>query len=395
MVKREELGALIEHGEDSTVEFKRDDLSPDGLAREIVAFSNLEGGVILLGVADDGKIVGVQRPNIEEWVVNVCRQCCDPPIIPVINRIRVGDRLVLAVQVLRSREVVSTQRGRYFIRVGSTVQTPTKFELARLFQRAQFVRYDETPVYTATVAEIGLERVNRYLARLEQEPLEAGALALTDALVNLRITVRVEDRVYPTVAGMLAFGQEPRRHLDQACVMLVHYAGAVPGDQVLDSLDAAGTLAEQIEDTVAFVRRNMRVRSRLKNTRTTREDLSDYALLAVREAVTNAVAHRNYAILGARVRVRMFDDRLEVLSPGGLPNTLTLENIKTLQYARNSLIVSFLQGLGYMERRGEGILRMIRWSRENDAPSPAFELPDENLFQVTLYKRRDNNNEDN
>jgi len=90
----------------------------------------------------------------------------------------------------------------------------------------------------------------------------------------------------------------------------------------------------------------------------------------------------------------MFDDRLEVLSPGGLPNTLTLENIKTVQYARNSLIVSFLQGLGYMERRGEGILRMIRWSWENDAPPPTFELPDENLFQVTLFKRRDNGNED-
>ncbi len=394
VVKREELLALIEHGEDSTVEFKLDEIRASDLAREIVALSNLEGGVILLGVADDGQIVGVQRSNVEEWVVNVCRQHCDPPIIPVINKIKVGDKLVLAVQVSRSREVVSTQRGQYFIRVGSTVQTPTKFELARLFQRAQFVRYDETPVYTTTVDEIALDRVNRYLARLEQEPLEAGALALTDALANLRIAVRIEERIYPTVAGMLTFGKEPRRHLDQTGVMLVRYAGREPGDEVLDSLDAAGTLDEQIEATVAFVRRNMQVRSRLTGEGVAREDLPDYPLLAVREAITNAVAHRDYAILGARARVRMFDDRLEVLSPGGLPNTLTLENIKTVQYARNSLIVSFLQGLGYMERRGEGILRMIRWSWENDAPPPTFELPDENLFQVTLFKRRDNGNED-
>ena len=335
MIKaKEELLALIEGGEDSIVEFKLDAIRPAHLAREFVAFSNLEGGVVLLGV--------------DEY-------------------------------------------GRYYIRVGSTAQTPTKFELARLFQRAQFVHYDQTPVYAAGLDEIALERVNRYLARLGQESITAGRLGVAQALINLRICTSSEGGNFensPTAAGLLAFGHRPRHFLDHCGVTLVRYAGSEPDERVLDSLDIAGTLDEQIEGTVGFVRRNMRVASILSDEAPVRQEFPDYPLSAVREAITNGVAHRDYTIVGARVRVRMFDQRVEFLSPGGLPNTLTLENIKTVQYARNPLIVSFLQGLGYMERRGEGILRIIRWSAENNSPPPRFELVDQGLFQVTLYRRR-------
>jgi ATP-dependent DNA helicase RecG len=389
MIKtKEELLALIAGGEDSTVEFKLDDVRPANLAREFVAFSNLAGGVVLLGVDDAGYVAGVQRADVEEWVINICRHNCDPPIIPVITKVQVDDKRVLAVQIPRSYEVVSTQNGRYYIRVGSTVQTPTKFELARLFQRAQFVHYDQSPVYAAGLQDISLEQVNRYLARLGQIPITTSGLGVAQALINLRICVSSEGAVCPTIAGMLAFGHRPRHFLDHCGVTLARYAGSESSDQVVDSLDIAGTLDEQIEGCVGFVRRNMRVASILSDKSPMRQEFPDYPLSAAREAITNAIAHRDYTIVGARVRVRMFEQRVEFLSPGSLPNTLTLENIKTVQYARNPLVVSFLQGLGYMERRGEGILRIIRWSAENRSPPPRFELVDRNLFQVTLYRRR-------
>ncbi|NUO84046.1 hypothetical protein HUU05_28560 [candidate division KSB1 bacterium] len=118
-----------------------------------------------------------------------------------------------------------------------------------------------------------------------------------------------------------------------------------------------------------------------------RIEFPEYSLEATREAITNAVAHRNYSLSGSGIRLFMYVDRLEVLSPGGLPNTLTLENIRLVQFARNQLLASYLTGMGYMEKRGEGILRMIDWSRQNQAPEPKFELPAEELFQVTLFKR--------
>ncbi len=169
-------------------------------------------------------------------------------------------------------------------------------------------------------------------------------------------------------------------------VTAAQYAGSQVGEPVIDKLDIVGTLDEQIEAALAFVRRNTRTAERYR-TNGQRLDVSDYDLRAVREAVVNAVAHRDYTILGAAIRLLMFEDRLDILSPGGLPNTLTLENIRTIQYSRNPIIASFLAGLGYMERRGEGFLRMIRYCRESGLREPELALDDPQQFRVTFFRR--------
>ncbi len=380
-----DIEALLERGEDSTLEFKREAPHPDALAAEIVAFANTAGGTILFGVEDDGKICGVSDMKLEERLVSICRQNVDPPIIPVITKLKNNGVHVLALYIPKNPSVVSTQDGKYYIRVGSTKRQPSKEELARLFQRSRQIQFDETVIEAAKRDDIEPAKVDAFLQGLKQPALNESKLPAENLLLNLRILKNEERGVFPTVAGLLAFGKNAQFFLPGAEIQAAHYRDDSRTSEVLDQKTIRGTVTEQIEGAVGFVKNNMRIGSVIQGIK--RIEFPDYSLEAVREAITNAVAHRNYSLSGSGIRLFMYVDRLEVISPGGLPNTLTLENIKVVQFSRNQLLASYLAGMGYMEKRGEGILRMIDWSRENHAPAPKFELPAEELFQVTLFKR--------
>ncbi len=380
-----DLAALLERGEDSTLEFKREAPHPDAIAAEIVAFANAAGGTILFGVEDDGRIRGIEDKKLEERLVSICRQNVDPPIIPVITKLKNNGLQVLALYIPKNPSVVSTQDGKYYLRVGSTKRQPSKEELARLFQRARQIQFDETVIEAAKLDDVELARVEVFLQGLKQPTLGESKLPIENLLLNLRILKSAERGVFPSVAGLLAFGKNPHFFLPGVEIQAAHYRSGSRTSEVLDQKTIRGTVAEQINDAVSFVQKNMRVGSIIKGVK--RVEFPEYSLEAVREALTNAVAHRNYSLLGSGIRLFMYADRLEVLSPGGLPNTLTLEGIKVVPFARNQLLASYLSGMGYMEKRGEGILRMIDWSRKNQAPEPKFELPADELFQVTLFKR--------
>lgn len=380
-----DLKTLLARDEDSTLEFKREATHAEALAAEIVAFANTAGGTILFGVEDDSTVCGCDAKKLEERIAIICRQNVDPPIIPVITKLEHDGLQILSLYIPRSPYVVSTQDAKFYIRVGSTKRQPSKEELARLFQRSRQLQFDETVIETATLDDIDLARVELFLQGLKQSGIKESKLPLENLLRNLRIMKTEERGVFPTVAGLLTFGKEPQSYLPGAEILAAFYRGDTRIGEVLDQKNIGGTVAEQISGAVSFVQKNMRVGSIIKGAK--RVEFPEYSLEAVREAVTNAVAHRNYSLLGSGIRLFMYDDRLEVSSPGGLPNTLTLESIKVVQFARNQLLASYLAGLGFMEKRGEGILRMIDWSRQNQAPEPKFELPAEELFQVTLFKR--------
>lgn len=380
-----DLTTLLERGEDSTLEFKREAPHPEALAAEIVAFANTAGGTILFGVEDDGSVCGVADSKLEERLVMICRQNVDPPIIPVITKLKHSELRVLALYIPKNSNVVSTQDGRYYIRIGSTKRQPSKDELARLFQRSRQIQFDETVIEAASMADIDLVCVDTFLQGLKQPALGESKLPLQNLLLNLGVLKSDERGVFPTVAGLLAFGKHTQSFLPGAEIQAAYYRGDSRRSEVLDQKTIRGTMTEQIEAAVSFVKSNMRVGSVIQGLK--RVEFPEYSWEAAREAITNAVAHRNYSLAGSGIRLFMFADRLEVLSSGRLPNTLTLESIKVVQFARNQLLASYLAGMGYMEKRGEGILRMIDWSRKNQAPAPKFELPADELFQVTLFKR--------
>ena len=372
------LEQALGSGEDSFTEFKQAEVHPDQMAAEMIAFANAEGGTIYIGIDDQGQVVGVDNPKLEEWVVQVARNNCDPAMFPVIKKINYRGKQVLAVYIARGTTAYSNNKGQYFIRVGSTKQVPSKEELARLFQHRAMFCFDESPVPVTDLPDLALDKINAYLKKIGQAPIEQSLIDQTQLLNNLKITHQAQ----PTIAGLLLFGKSGI--LPQSGVSAAAFAGADVSAKTSDAKNIEGTLPDQLSEALHFVERNMSIKSEINGLQ--RHDHPEYDRLVVREALVNALAHRDYSITGSRIRLNMFADRLEISSPGGLPNTLTLENIKTIQYSRNPIVVSFLTGLGYMERRGEGIMRMIRGSQSIGALAPRFDLPDRQLFRVTLYK---------
>jgi ATP-dependent DNA helicase RecG len=358
-MKKDDLIEIITNGESSKVEFKTEDVHPTALAEEIVAFANFEGGTILIGIQDDGTIAGCSRKGLEEFIVNVCRNNVNPSILPVIERVVVDDKFVFVVEIQRGETAYCTNKGLYFIRVGSTKQTPTQQELLRLFQKRNILQFDETPVLKASIESIDIAKVKEYLVRLEQTKIdEENEKAIANELKNLSILIEVEKSLFPTVGGLLAFGKHPQTYFPAYAIM----CGAYRGDDFLSDTirekEIKGTFNELIEDTIAFVKLTID-QDRSLDREIQRKDVFQYPIEAIREGIVNAICHRDYTISGSSIRVFVFKNSIEIHSPGGLPNTLTLENMVFRQFTRNQMVASFLTGYGYMERRGKGIQRMI------------------------------------
>jgi len=207
-VNQKELLEIIRNGESSKIEFKREDVHPNSLAEEIVAFANFEVVIILIGVDDSGELIGCSRNDIDEFIVNVCRNNVRPSIIPVIEKVGVDGRKIVIVTIPRGDTAYSTSRGLYFIRIGSTKQTPTQQELLRLFQKKNMLQFDETPVIKSSSESVDISKVNAYLARLGQSEVdEENKQGLVRELINLSILIEVEERVFPSIGGILAFGK--------------------------------------------------------------------------------------------------------------------------------------------------------------------------------------------
>ncbi|MCI5158727.1 MAG: hypothetical protein D3906_09880 [Candidatus Electrothrix sp. AUS1_2] len=382
-MKQDELLEMLRNGESSAVEFKTEDVHANTLAEEIAAFANFEGGTVLIGVDENGVPVGCTRPDIEEFVVNVCRHNIRPALIPRIERVYIEDRQILAVTVPCGDTAYATNRGLYYIRIGSTKQVPTQQELLRLFQQKNVLQFDETPVLKAAVQSIDPAKVNAYLAHLQQSPLDMETEdLLIRELLHLSVLTALDGGQYPTLAGLLMFGKHPQRYFPAYSVL----CGAYQGDDFLGDCirekELTGTLDNIIEDTLAFLKLTM------PQTATSAQGIQSktsytYPVEALREGIVNAVCHRDYAISGSSIRVFLFQNRLEIRSPGGLPNTMTLDSIRYRQFTRNQMIASFLTGYGYMERRGKGILRMLK-SCEQAGIRCTFALsPDQGEFIVT------------
>ncbi len=398
----EEILARLRAGEDARVEFKelrfgdRSVTSPntEEMAAEMVAFANADGGAVLLGVSDEGSALGIPADRaaaVEQWVINIATNNCEPPIRPFIRREllpgRDGtDALVLVVEIRRGLHVHRTSGGRYYLRVGSTRRDLRAAELARLLQqRGRAFVFDEQAIFTATAEDLDQPRLERFFGK-------TAAIPWPELLRNTRVLAPDEGGgERPTVAGLLAFGRAPREHLPSAFVEAAVYRGTrLTSDDLVHADQIDGTVDDQIDDATAFVERFM-----LKPARKPvgREDYPQYDVTATHEAVVNAVAHRDYSIAGAKIRLFLFADRLELYSPGSLPNTLTVETMPYRVFTRNQLLVNFLSrlrsrrtGLAFLESRGEGVRRILGASEQHSGRRPEYQLFDDEL-RLTIWAK--------
>ena len=396
----DEILNQLRAGEDGRAEFKevrlgdRGVLSPDteALSGELVALANAAGGGIFLGVADSGAVAGIPPSRVdavERWVVDVATHNCEPPIRPILRKVLLpddggDDRHVLLAEVPRGLHVHRTSSGRYYMRVGSTKRDLTPPELARLFQeRGREYVFDEQPVLTAAVDDLNRHRFEAFFGRSPTIPW-------LDLLRNTRVTLRDENGVdRPTVAGLLTFGTEPTDLLPSAFVEAACYRGErLSSDNLVHAERLAGPVPDQIDAAVAFVARFMQ---KPPSTRSSNGTDTQYNLDVVDEAIVNAVAHRDYAISGSKIRLFLFADRLELYSPGKLPNTITLDEMPYRTFTRNQLLVSFLSrirskrtGQVFLESRGEGVRKILQDGEAHSGRRPAYELFGDEL-QLTLW----------
>lgn len=452
-MNRTELIELIQNGENSGVEFKRDIEDNRSLAKELVAFANLRGGRVIIGVEKNRTVCGLTRfdpgtgsgdtprlyDRLEEWVMQACRDKIRPEIIPYFEVLRdVLPGMDVAIVEIEPgwsvHHVWHDQHRSYYIRVGSLSREASPEELERLFQQRGAFRLEIRPVSGSSIDDLDPRRLSEYFARVRgqsipsdepseewRERVEAESKredekrwhenfdlrlrewreqqrsAWESLLVNTELLDGGE-RHPATVAGLLLFGKNPKRYLPQSGIDAAAYDGtekdyaarertSLRGPMVV--LRAAdGTTVESglVEQAVEFVRRNTTMNANLVDG-VRRDNRWEYPEAAVREAVVNALVHRDYLLSGTDIELSVYSDRMEIVSPGRLPNGITTERMRIgCRASRNQLLKDTMRDYGYLEHMGMGVPRKIlKLMREINGTEPDL-IEDGERFVVRLWK---------
>ena len=406
-MNRTELIDIIRNDESSGVEFKRDDISAEKLAVELTALLNLEGGHVLLGVEKDGTVSGLtrERAKAEEWVMEVARTHIQPAAIPYWETIEWGEgRVVGIVSLPRDApdKPYKSKRGSAWVtkvRVGTTTRDASREEEERLYQQSGSLQYGLKPVLGSDLSSFDMRRLRDYFNRVlgGTAPGDGDTDEWQTLLSNLDLATTTTGRFAGTIDGILLFGRNPKRLLPQSCVRAICYQGFDPeyatrADQdllgpMLPLNSADGGLAEPglVDQAWDFVRRNTTATGRLEGSR--RFDRWEYPKDVVREAVGNALVHRDYSIAGTDIMLTIYSDRIEVVSPGRLPNTVTPEGMKSgMRYARNQNLVNIMRDYGYVDARGMGVRnKMIPGMVAHNGTTPDL-VEEQHRFTVRLWK---------
>ena len=411
---RDELLEKIRLGESTYLEFKEVRFAGgkisgphrDSLANGLAAFANSRGGVLLLGVDDKShEIVGIPLGRLDDVVVfvrDICTGLIEPPLshIAVDRRLlpsSTGDEMaIVTVEVPRSLFVHKSPGG-YFQRIGDSKRSISSEYLARLFQQrsqTRIIYFDEQMVSAARLEDLSPDLWERF--RTPRSDNDRGHF-----LTKLGMAGADEDRTLrPTISGVLLATEDPCRWLPNAYIQAVAYRGdtihtATDGAYQLDAADITGPLDRQIVDACQFVAKNMKMAA-IKDQG--RGDRPQYDMSAVFEAVVNAVAHRDYSIHGSKIRLRLFENRLELYSPGTIANSMTIESMAYLQSARNDVLCSLLAKClvpdkpwlqtdrrTIMDKRGEGVPIILENSLKLSGKEPEYRLIGDAELMLTIY----------
>lgn len=370
-MKASDVAILAQEGEGTTLEFKEG--LPGAFGRELVAMANTIGGRILLGVRDDGAIVGVKDSNVLRARVQDIARNCDPPVHVQVEP--VGSVLVVHVRESAAKPVQCSEG--FFWRQGAGTQKLSRDEIRDYFRAEGAIRFDLAPCASFRYPQ-DFDRA-KYHAWLKLSGI-TGRPRTEDVLVNLEAAQRKGRKLLFRNAGVLFFAKEVRRFFSQAYITCLLAKGA-DKVQILDRKDFAGGVVADIEEALRFVERNTRTAYRIERLR--REEISEYPTKALREAITNAVMHRDWFAEGANVFVEVYSDRIEVVSPGGLPKGVTLADLGRRSVRRNTLIADLLHRVGFIEKAGTGVKRIREEARVGGYPEPVWEVGD---FTTTILR---------
>ena len=345
---------------------------PELLAETMVAFANTDGGTILIGLTPQGQPTENLLSEEIESGLQQALALCRPPVVTEWEQLEVPGGFVIGLRVPRSTELHALADGRVLVRSGAENRPLSGDAIRQLAATKSSGEFEAEPVPGATRADLDDEIISEYL-RLRAERQRRPITQDREEILRQIAAVTAEGQ--PTVSGLLLFGRDPQVFLPQAGIVFVKFLGKEPrGPGGLPGYgrreEIGGPLPRMIERAWHVILEEMRVEAVVRGLK--REERTEYPPFAVREALINAVCHRDYRLSGRRIEIRMFDDRLEVQSPGGLPGYITLDNIVEEHFSRNPRIVHGLFQWGFIEELGLGIDRMIEAMVQAGHPQPTF-----------------------
>jgi ATP-dependent DNA helicase RecG len=372
-----ELRERIARWEDLHTEFKQWPVHPDDLAAGLVAFANTDGGQLILGVNEAREPVGVEDPDrVTREVDNAATNNCEPPFTVIQETLRPEKgRTVVIVNVPKGdMRPYRTNRGVFYVRTSSGRRQASREELLRLFQATESLYYDETPLLRLSLEDLDLSAFEWFLKKSGQS-----SLIETEEPERLLANWSLTAGGHPTVAGVLLFGREPQQALPYAQINAARFPGTDSSFDPLDRKDLKGRLLEVIEQAERFLNLYLPTPHEIRGFEP--EPKPELPAEALREAIVNAVVHRDYTIRGP-IRLFIFDDRIEIHTPGKPPNGVDAEAMRAgVHVVRNPALYARLSDAGLVTRAGTGIRRIIRLAREATGREVEIQVAD---FEVLL-----------
>ena len=404
-MKTDDLLNLIQNGENSGLEFKRDAIRPDQLAKEIVAMANLRGGQILIGVEDNGSISGIQRKNLSEWLVDtVFGRYVHPMILPFYEEVQMEDGKRVAIVsfpqgVSKPYVVRKKDREDIYIRIGSISRLATREQQMRLFETGGILHSEVMPVPGSSFESLDKVRLENYIRDILKDPdVPFSDAEWLERVEGLGLMVRNRDQKYIcTIAGLVLFGVNPRRFLKQSGLRVMVFKGEEKEYQALMDRVLDGPLVGRwlfgkegkqliddglIEKCANSLEPFISTESPTVDRSFRREKNWRFPLDAFRETMINALAHRDWTRF-VDIEIGVYSNRLEVISPGPLQNSMTIEKMKAGQRStRNQIIVDILKDYGYVDARGMGIRTKVIPLMRALGKEPVFKATEDYLLTI-------------
>ena len=364
-----DLKQRITQGENATAEFK------ENFDREVietaVAFANTNGGVILIGVSDQREIRGITvgKETLRD-VSNRISQATEPRVVLEIESVDMEGKSVLLIRIAECRIKPISVKGVCYRRVGNSNRVMSPQEIVQMHLNTVGQSWDQLLVTSAGIDDIADKKVEWYLTRREtiRNVAKPQDMSLTALLRNID---GLSDEETPTHAGILFFGKYPQRFFQNAQLRVVRFKGTSVTHPVIDRLDCSGALWEMVNAAEEFIRKNIRLLSFRTSKSFQRDDKFEYPLEALREAIINALIHRNYQ-KHSDVRVFIFDNRVEIINPGTFPEGVSPD--APIHEPVNPILSQFMYDVGFIERYGSGIRMMKRLSEEWGNKEPRYEF---------------------
>ncbi len=377
-----QLLSIIAKGEDSTHQFKKTVTHAETIAQELVALSNASGGLLFVGVDDDGKIsglVGEDISKINQLISNASTNCIRPPINPKTENVSFPNGIVIVVTVEPGiSKPYTDHQGNVWVKNGADKRKVTaREELQRMYQAAALVHADELPVVGTSVSDLDRTYFADFFTKITGETLEEQDLSLQQLLENMNL---MRDGQL-NICGTLLFSQRPALKLPIFIVKAVSFPGNdITAQSYLDSQDISGKMSDVFQQSLSFMLRNIHHKQGEQSVNSIGEP--EIPRIALEELLANALIHRDYFI-SAPIRLLIFSNRIEIISPGHLPNNLTINNIKLgNSNIRNPILASFATRVLPYRGLGSGVLRALRaW--------PHIDLIDDregNQFKAVVYR---------